>query len=676
MSRKRPESPRATGPVPAVPRTPGTPTPRRRWWASPLAHGVLLAIVCTAVYSNNFRHDFLLDDGHSIERNIAVRSLANIPSYFTDPATFSSLRANIDYRPVLQVTYALNYWMGGYDTFWWHATQILLHLACVLGLYFLCRAVLRQTGGPLADPAMLLWVPLLSALVWAVHPTASGVVNYISARSSMMTAAFLLAAFGAYMRPQDDPRSARVSWPAVVLFALALMTKVEAVAALAVFFLWEVWRTARARGHQHGLMSDLRAALDRQTLRRILPLLAVAAAYFAVRMQVMAPFNFDESRRQPGVTALDYLLTQTVVWWEYVAHWFVPVGLVADHGSYPVYRSIFSGPVPLAILGWLGVAALALASWRKQPWLAFLAISALALLSPTSSIAPLSEMLNEHRPYLPVAVLSLAWMIPLGAAIVRTQRARPALLPAVAVTLVTAVGVLGAATVRRNQAFSTNRAYLEDILAKAPSGRALVNYGLIFMREGDYARARDLFTRALEYSPRWHIVHINLGIVKRQAGELEEARRHFDLAVEYDRFSGTALTWRGEHHLAIKDFAAAVRDFEVARPRSLDHYALCRGLATGHAGLGEVDQAVAQTRECLRLDAAQTGRDIVAISTPFFENPDLAAAGLRYFDTLAEILPGTWWVHANIATLAGRLGDDKRAAAARQLADSLRAGTS
>src|ERR1044071_1348790 len=228
-------------------------------------------------------------------------------------------------------------------------------------------------------------------MVFAIHPTASGVVNYLSARSSLLTAAFLLPSMLSYMGRSGEPRPARPPWPAVLLFTLALFTKVEAVGCLAVYFLFEVWQTASARGHQGQFFSDLRQALNRRTLGRLWPFLAVTAVYFLIRQRVLAPFDLGEASRPTGVSSFQYLLTQTVVWWEYTFKWFAPVTLVADQGNHPIYRSLLDGPVPLAIGAWLAIGAGLVAAWKSRPYLAFLAFSALALLSPTSSIVQIGR---------------------------------------------------------------------------------------------------------------------------------------------------------------------------------------------------------------------------------------------------------------------------------------------
>jgi Tfp pilus assembly protein PilF len=647
----------------------GLPAPR--WYHHPLLHAALLLVVCATLYSNNFRHDFFLDDSHAISNNLALRSLANIPAYFTDAGMFSALRANVDYRPVLLTTYALNYRLGGLEMPWWHATQILLHGIVVLALWLLARRILEQSGmlrGSRRKAEALVWIPLGAALLFAVHPTGSGVVNYISARSSLLTAAFLLPAILLYAAPFASAAASRIPWGAVALYTLALFTKIEALAALGVFVAYEIWKTAAAQKRPRGFLDDAFGSLTRTTLTRLAPFVVVTLVYGLIRMRVMADFAFDETRKSADMTSYHYLLTQTVVWWEYLLKWFAPVGLVADHGSHAVYRSPLETPVLVACLGWLLIAAALFWSWRRAPWLLFVVISAFALLSPTSSIAPLAEMLNEHRPYLPLAILSLAWVLPFGVWVMRQR------MPALGGVATVAVIVLFfSLTSHRNvDAFSTDRAYLEDINRKAPSHRSLMNYGLIKMREGRNAEAKALFEQALTYAPAWHFLHVNLGIVNRAMGNATAAQEHFDLAVRYDGYSGVALRWRGDHYRQQGNYAAALADFLAARQISLEHYELCKGLASSYAGLGRVDDALRETEECLRLDAARAAVDIVVIAKPFFDVPSLTAAGMAYFERLESSVPDAWWAPANLAVLARRAGDSAKADAAEQRAARLR----
>jgi len=78
-----------------------------------ILYAVLITLACFTVYSNGYDQAFKLDSGHVIVKNPYVRSLSHIPEYFTNPGTFTMLRSNVDYRPVLQISYAVDYWMGG-----------------------------------------------------------------------------------------------------------------------------------------------------------------------------------------------------------------------------------------------------------------------------------------------------------------------------------------------------------------------------------------------------------------------------------------------------------------------------------------------------------------------------------------------------------------------------------
>ena len=48
-----------------------------------------------------------------MENNLFIRDLRNLPRFFADARTFSSLPANQSYRPVVTSTLAIDYALGG-----------------------------------------------------------------------------------------------------------------------------------------------------------------------------------------------------------------------------------------------------------------------------------------------------------------------------------------------------------------------------------------------------------------------------------------------------------------------------------------------------------------------------------------------------------------------------------
>ena len=613
---------------------------------------VALALLVAGLYLETAHHPFFLDSGHTILENPAVRSLGNLPRFFVDPGSFSTLRSNVDYRPVLLASYALDHALGGYAMPWWHATQVLLHLLCTLGLMaFTVRLVAAM---PEAERTRYRHAPLVVGLLAAVHPTASGVVNYLAGRSSMLTAVFLLASFVAFMRGREAPGYARPAWLAGALYALALFTKVEAVAGVAVFVLWEAWQARRPGREPPSFPASLVAVGSRVCLRRLGPVLGALGVYMAARAVVMAPFDYATASAPAGVTRGQYLLTQALVAWRYLRQWFAPVDLVADHGAYPVATSLGSPAVLLAVVGWVLVAALALGAWRRWPWVPFVVISSAALLSPTSSLVPLAEMLNELRPYLPVKLLALVWLLPITAL---ATRELPRGIAAALLALV--VGVFAWSTHTRNQVFLGHEAYWRDAVEKAPAARAHNNLALALQTLGRTDEAALHFDEALRLAPRWYVPAVNVAHLRERQGRLAEAAALLDGAVRDDIHAFTARVWRAEYRLRQKDYAGALADLEALEGRSLQVLRVLSAEATARAGLGDAAGCVRAFMELAGRDLEHARLQVIGVLTPFFETgPAGVRAGLVTLELLGERLPGEWWVAANLELLRARVGGE------------------
>ena len=88
---------------------------------------LLVFLVASLLYANTLGHGFHYDDFHSVVHNPHIRSLENLPAFFTDPQLFSTDPQQAMYRPVLLVTYALNYAWGAEAPLGYHLVNILLH---------------------------------------------------------------------------------------------------------------------------------------------------------------------------------------------------------------------------------------------------------------------------------------------------------------------------------------------------------------------------------------------------------------------------------------------------------------------------------------------------------------------------------------------------------------------
>jgi hypothetical protein len=80
--------------------------------------GVLAAILLLTllVYTGSLNNEFVHDDWPSVSENQHLRDLGNLDDFFLDPGLFSKTGRSRHTRPVLLVTFALNYAFGSEST--------------------------------------------------------------------------------------------------------------------------------------------------------------------------------------------------------------------------------------------------------------------------------------------------------------------------------------------------------------------------------------------------------------------------------------------------------------------------------------------------------------------------------------------------------------------------------
>ncbi|MFH1571938.1 MAG: tetratricopeptide repeat protein [Gemmatimonadota bacterium] len=484
-----------------------------------------LALVGWLTFANAVHNPFAYDDLHSIKYNPHIRSLAQVPRYFVDPHTFSSLRDGYMYRPLLLVSYAANHWMGGQDPAVYRYANLALHIACS-GLLF--HLALRLGAGPAGS--------LAAAFVFLLHPVHAEAVNYISARSDVAAALFYLAVLVTGSSGRGWVRGSGYA-----AYAAGLLTKSVCITAPGLLWAWD--RLDRRRWTEG--------------VRRYVGFGAMAAAYVGVLWAV--GFLGSAASKAPRGLA-DNLWTQLKALVYYLLLLAMPVGLSVEH-AFTVSR-IPGDWVPALCAAVLGSATL-VALWTARGRVPMLARGwSWYLVAPLPVVVvPLNILVSERRIYLASGGLVLvgAW------AWAEVYRRRPGVAAACgAVALV----ALAALSYQRNAVWHTETGLWEEAVRQAPANpRAQLNLALALKRADREDEAMVHLQRGLDLWPDYADAYVVLGEIRSRRGDASGARAAFERAVALNPNLAGVYHNLGNLRMEAGDAAGAAALYEQALTR-------------------------------------------------------------------------------------------------------------
>src|ERR1700730_12581202 len=144
--------------------------------ASRRASAALLVVLTSAAYARFVNAGFAATDSLPLVETSRISSLADIGSLFAQPLMAGTRlsASEVVSRPVVSVTFGLEYALWGLDARGYHVTNLCLHLIGVLSTWFLLtRLGLRH------------WSAAAGAAVFALHPLVVASVPVIARRDSI-----------------------------------------------------------------------------------------------------------------------------------------------------------------------------------------------------------------------------------------------------------------------------------------------------------------------------------------------------------------------------------------------------------------------------------------------------------------------------------------------------------
>ena len=549
-------------------------------------------------YGNSLSGPFIVDDAVTIIDNPHIRQLWPLSRTLV-----TEQESTVAGRPLVNLSFAINYAMGGLRVGGYHLVNIVLHVLCALLLFGVVRRTLLLPPLQLAERSTP--IAVATAVLWLVHPLNTEAVDYVTQRTELMMGACYLLALYASIRarnashtgsvsekgeqapsrpalpakggrnsqvPRAPRPAARVPSPsraanwwlvlAVVACGLGMACKESMVTAPVMIWLYD--RTFHDQ--------------TRQTRWRFYTGLA-ATWLVLVGLNWSGP-RIHSAGWSAGVGVWTYLLNQAAMIVRYLRLTLWPTDLVLGYG-YP--RPLTLGDVwPDAVF--VGaLLGLTIASLRTAPCLGFLGAWFFVTLAPTSSVVPIvTEVGAERRMYLPLmalillVVLAIDW---LTRHLPSLSRGAARLSPGAAATPGTPFGRLesiawlviittlatgcGLATRSRNREYQSGLTMARTVLARWPTGYAHLLLASELISAGDHEAALGHLREAVLDVPR---AQYALGAELLQAGEWDAGLDHLQTFVRQEPLMFEVVSARnqiGRILMRRRDFDGAAEQFRL-----------------------------------------------------------------------------------------------------------------
>lgn len=615
--------------------TPDAVSDSTRFFSGGRAVLLLIALVWLT-YANALGGDFVFDDRLVIVENNSLREWSTAFEAFNSHVwKFREYTHTEDapppyYRPLHTIYMTVCYHLFGLWSQGWHLMSLLVHTLVVLAVYDLLMLVTNRTR----------LTSFFAAALFAVHPTRSESVAWISGVTDPLAALFYVPTLSCYLRFRTDGKR---RWLALSLasYALALSAKEPSLALLLVLAGYEAIRFFSKEGETRNIRTTLMQLAPAATL-----FVAVSLAYVVARSRALAGIVWTHGISSDTSPHL-VLLTIPRVVAEHLLHQLVPLRLSlvyrTDFVRHPLDLEVL---LPLLIMG-----AIAWILWRQRAQLT--ATTWFGLLLIVTPLAPALNLFVFHREwivqdrYFYLPSIGFYLIVVEGAcrlrhavrkASITSSDALHDLTPsrqsflseyAPRVVLVLLITVCALLTALQNNIWRDSVALWGRAVERAPSSwsanfnlasayghtgdhhsaikyfvrarraaespahlsQTLNNLSVAFSNLKDYDRAEATVREAIELRPDLMEAYNNLGVIKRHKGDDESAINCFRKALELVPGAIDARVNIARTLLALGRAGEAIPHYKIAVRDNPDDLVLRYVLAQSYAATGEKEQA-------------------------------------------------------------------------------------
>ena len=506
----------------------------------------LFAIVVLGllIYSNSYDCGFQLDDKHTIINNEVIKNISNTNGMW-----------DLDHRRFLAYySFAVNYHYGELNVYGYHFVNLIIHLLNSSLVFFITLLLFKSPvlkNNAVASHASA--IALITGLLFVSHPLATGSVTYIVQRMASMVALFYFLSVVLYMKARLSDTKIKYWFFAgsLLAFISAIHTKENAYTLPFALFLIELYFFSTKKIILN--FKDYRILVFLGGLVVLISIILSNFSFSVFNPKLPSEFN------TVTITTSNYFFTQLSVIVKYIQLLFLPVNQNLDY-DFPIANSLFEIPTLINGLILLSLVILALFLYNRNKIFSFGILWFFLTLSIESSIIPISDVIFEHRTYIP----SFGFFIIISSGIYLFLWDK---YKTIAILVPMLLIVSNAAlTYQRNKVWKNEITMWSDVILKSPNkARGYLNLGYAYGNEKQWDKAILNFNKVNQISPKKHAAaYYNLGIAYWTIEQKELAMDNYTTAIKVDSNYADAYYGRGVGYYYLNEYDKALADYSKA----------------------------------------------------------------------------------------------------------------
>lgn len=472
-------------------------------------------IIGLGIYANSFQNEFIWDDDDSIVNNAYIKDFSYFPKYFSENLIAGSGQITNYWRPVLLISFAIDYKIFGLNPFGYHLSNTFIHiLVAILGFFLIYN---------LSQKKFLL--SYFASLLFLVHPLQTEAITYIAGRADPLSSVFALLTLIFYINFRKKGSKKYLAF-SLGAFLLALLTKEQSILLPALILLIEICFFTNKNNW-------------RQNIKIPIYFFGISLIYFLSRISflnfndILGGANYLENY---NISLFGRLLTFTWVMIKYLSLLFIPKNLHMAYEIEPI-TSILSPSVFIFIAALVLVAFIIYKTWRENKLISFGYLWFIIILLPRTNIISINRPLYEHWLYLPMLGFwlgTLALIIYLFKKFKNVKWQKISLKALIIIVIIFAAG-LSYLTILRNRDWRDPITFYEKNLKYTPNSYIQKNnLGMAYAKTKKHQEAIKQYQESLEIIDFYPQVHSNLANSLLALGEFEEAEKEYQKALAID----------------------------------------------------------------------------------------------------------------------------------------------